>query len=330
MNPPYEANVSPFQKLAWLDACASSVGGSVRQMGSLRLLQRRLGPWTGAGLPLPKSATPLSAGLMNDADCNDRDLRGIDEWFWKSGLSFLQVTSSTSPPADLRASRIEPFRNLEIDLSPTCDFLWSASSQLPRRAVRKSLKARVRVHVAIPDEVKLAEHRRIARSVYEASGQLPAHTKFHHDAVMGSSLREHAQFFSASLNGTNLGHLISIRHLDRAYYWDVAVNQTGRNVGAGHLLFWAWMRWCKRHGVTRLDLMGPPEGGRAGTAAGIGRFKLSFGAKPQDYWVVYWFRRGAGLGLDVSRVLSRLRQANFSKLVSVTGKPTAGKSSDTT
>lgn len=302
---------SIFQSEAWVAACAEATGGRQRSVpcrgteaGPLRLLERRIGPFLVAGAPLPKSGTPLSAGLNGSERENAAQLAELGAWFPHSGLSLLQVTCATTP-GDCRASRVEAMANLELDLRPDCDVLWSAFSSLPKRMIRKSLRAGIRISRFDPGSRHLGVHRGIVAELFRAQAERPIVLPAHYAAIQHPPLREHVQGFVASRNGEPLGHLITLVDHDRAYYWDVAVKPEARADGAGHLLFWSWMRWCKRRGIEWLDLIGPPEGGRAGGRAGIGRFKMSFGARPVDYSVVYWHSTIAGMALDASRWWAR-------------------------
>lgn len=304
---PGRAHFQTFSSPDWMAACAVAKGGVVRQFGSHLLLQRRIGPWKIAGLPLPKCATPISGGLVGRPEENNLALQELDSLFAGSDLSFLQVTSATPPPANLRASRVVAVQNLEIDLTPACTSLWNGISSLPRRTIKKAVRNGVRIHALVPSREHLAAHWDISDRIFESTNQAPVHTRTQQQAMISLPLRSNLRMFSASQNGITVGHLLSVRDGNSACYWDVAVNELGRSTGAGHLLFWTWMRWCKRNGIHKLDLMGSPEGGRAGSRSGIGRFKISFGAQPRDYWVIYWMRHGTSLALDLSQKLSRLR-----------------------
>lgn len=306
-----------FQCDAWVQACAAATAGRLR-MGPevcaedtdpLRLLERRVGPFLVAGAPLPKSGTPMSAGLGGSAAANSATLARLGEWFPYSRLSLLQVTCPT-PPGDCGASRIETLANLELDLRPECAALWTGLSSLPKRMIRKSLRAGIRIASFEPTSDHLDRHRGIVDELFRAQAERPILLPPHYLAIQRSPLREHVRGFVASRDGQPLGYLITLVDHDRAYYWDVAVRPEARADGAGHLLFWAWMRWCKRRGIQRLDLIGPPEGGRAGRRSGIGRFKLSFGAQPVNYSVVYWYRALAGKALDASRWLARFKSSD--------------------
>ncbi len=265
-----------------------------------------MGPFLVAGAPLPKSGTPMSAGLQGTVDENASQLQELGRWFKDSGLSLLQVTCPTTP-GDCRASRVEVLANLELDLRPDCEALWSALSSLPKRMVRRSLRAGIRISNFDPSSSQLAVHRSFVAELFRNQGERPIVLDPQYEAIRRAPLRDRVKGFMASRAGEPLGFLITLVDGNRAYYWDVAVKPEARADGAGHLLFWAWMRWCKRRGIERLDLIGPPDGGRAGGRAGIGRFKLSFGAQPVDYSVVYWHGSLAGKALDTSRWWARRR-----------------------
>jgi GNAT superfamily N-acetyltransferase len=308
---PAPGQSGPFHCEAWLSASAAATGGQLLHPADELplagpLLVRRIGPYRVGGSPLPKSGTPITAGLRGSAYDNTAQLTALGRWFRGSGLSLLQVTSPTRP-GDCGASRVEQIQNLEIDLEQDCQVLWDRLSPLPRRMVRKAVRTGIRVSWVDPSGPHLDAHLRLARDIFKAHGEAPVYRPQHYQAIQQAPLKQHVRMFMASQHGKPLGYLVSVRDGDRAYYWDVAVDSGGRADGAGHLLLWTWMRWCKRKGIRRLDLIGPPEGGRAGRRAGIGRFKLSFGAIATDYWVVYWHRHGAGLALDVSRWLARRR-----------------------
>lgn len=302
-----------FQTVAWLEAAAAATKGQVRwacendaAVAPIPILERRIGPFLVAGLPLPKSGTPITAGLRGDESYNSATLAAIGHWFSSgSGLHFLQVTSST-PPGDCGASRVEQIKNLEIDLRQDCSALWQGLSSLPRRMIRKALRSGMRVSRIDSTAHHIRNHRRLGEQIFRLQGERPIYSSAHYDALLRPPLSNYLEAFMVSRSGCPLGYLFSLIDQDRAYYWDVAIDFVGRADGAGHLLMWVWMRWCKRKGVTCLDLIGPPTGGRAGRRAGIGRFKLSFGALPVNYWVVYWYRPGVGLALDASRWFSQL------------------------
>lgn len=310
------AETPTFRTSAWAAICADVCDGKVHEAApSMFLLERRFGPWTAAGLPLAKSGTPLTAGLLDSAELNSADLHLLDVWFKESGLSLLQVTSCTPPPADLsELSRVECIQNLEIDLEKSVDELWSDISTLPRRSMKKALAAGVRIEQINPNEIHMQRHDEISSEVFFRTGELPVNSAAQRLALAQGCLKQQLAMFSASRDGEHFGYLLSVRHGDRAYYWDVAINPSGRALGAGHLIVWRWIEWCKSQGVRRVDLVGPPEGGRAGGRPGIGRFKLSFGAEPCDYWVVYWMRHGASLALDTSRWIARLRRLRINSL----------------
>jgi hypothetical protein len=301
-------NPRPFSSREWLSTCAEvSRGSCVDGPCGLLVLQRRLLFWTVGGVPLPKSATPLSTGLDGEESQNSLTLHELSRFFSTSNLHLLQVTSSTVPPSDLRCSRVEIVENLEIDLAgQSCAALWGGIASLPKRNIRKALKIGVKVHRVHPSDMHLSRHWEFASRIYSDQGQRPVNTRAHHLAMGAAPLSESLKIFAATLNGESIGYLLTVIHGNRSYYWDVAIGEAGRKVGAGHLLMWVWLRWCKRNAVEQVDLVGPPTGGRAGGRAGIGRFKASFGAVPRPYYVVYWTRAGAGSALDLSRRLSVL------------------------
>ncbi|MCL4758881.1 MAG: GNAT family N-acetyltransferase [Rhodocyclaceae bacterium] len=304
------AVLEPFRSHEWVNASAVCVGGSSCDAGpDLVLLRRTVGLWKVAGLPLPKSATPMSAGLGGTPIENDAALWRLAAWFQESDLSLLQVTSATPPPEGLQCSRVEMIENLEIPVGEhTCESLWSRMSKLPQRQIRRALKAGVRVHRVAPSVEHLARLRSLSSAIYASTHERPIHDPRQHAAMATEPLSKGLTMFAVSICGETLGYLLSVQHAGRSYYWDVAVDEKGRGLGAGHLLVWIWMRWCKRRGVGIVDFIGPPEGGRAGGRPGIGRFKVSFGAVARPYWVVYWTRHGAGFALDCSRFLAMLRR----------------------
>ncbi len=297
----------PFQTHPWMTACADATGGKLRKVGPHLLLERRIGPWRVAGMPLPKTGTPPIAGLVGSPGENSAALRRFDQDFRNSGLSMLQVSSLTPPPEGLGASRIQSALNLEIDLRLPCETLWSNVSSLPRRNVRKAIRSGMQVHIAPLSDEGLLRCAAMSRSIFEEAGETPIHWDAQFLALGSPELRPRVTCFIATLGGDVLGHLLSVRSEGRAYYWDVAVGARGRPLGAGHLLMWTWIRWCKRHRLAVLDLVGPPEGGRAGGRPGIGRFKTSFGAQPREFWTIYWIRHGAGIALDLSREWAKFR-----------------------
>lgn len=298
---------NPFHSHPWLKACVDATGGKLVEVDSHLLLERRIGPWRVAGMPLPKTGTPPTAGLVGSSEENCAALRKLDDYFRNSSLSMLQVGSLTPPPEGLDASRIQSAMNLEIDLRRPCETLWSNVSSLPRRNVRKAIRSGIRVHITpLRDEVLLSCAAR-SRFIFEESGESPIHWNAQFLALGSPQLRAQVTCFAATLHGDVLGHLLSVRSGRRAYYWDVAVGSRGRPLGVGHLLMWTWIRWCKRQGFSVLDLIGPPEGGRAGGRPGIGRFKTSFGAEPRKFWTIYWFRHGAGAALDLNREWAKFR-----------------------
>lgn len=295
---------SIFHSAPWLAACAQATGGHVRLVpgiADLRLLERRIGPFRVAGAPLPKSATPMTAGIVGSPDEVAAQLTLLADWYPQSDLSLLQVTSPWPVPKDCKASRVEHIRNMEIDLTVDCSDIWSRVSTLPKRMIRKALKAGIQVHLANPAGARLEAHCAISEQIFAAQREVPIVKAAQYAAISGPLLRENVRFFVASKDGRALGGLITLFDSKQACYWDVAVHPVARANGAGHLLFWEWLRWCKRHGIDRLNLMGPPEGGRAGGRAGIGRFKASFGAVPVDYYVTYWHSAMAGHALNMSR-----------------------------
>lgn len=298
----------PFRSSHWVRACAEAKGGQLLEVApNLLLVQRRIGPWIVAGMPLPKTGTPVTAGLNGTRAENDASLRVMDNWFRGSGLSMLQVTSSTPPPEDISPSRIERLQNLEIGLDKPCETLWKNMSSLPRRQIKKAVAAGIKVHLVSPETAHLQRHEEIAAEIFSATRERPILLPSQRVAMSSSPLKPFLRVFAASRNGAYLGYLLGVQHGDRSYYWDVAVDSSGRESGAGHLLVWMWMRWCKRRDIAVLDMMGPPEGGRAGGRAGIGRFKMAFGAKPQDYSVIYWMRHGSGIALNISRIWARAK-----------------------
>ncbi|MAL02729.1 MAG: hypothetical protein CL625_00415 [Arenimonas sp.] len=293
-----------FQSAAWLQATAQSVAGQVVQVPGpehLGLVQRRMGPFRVQGLPLAQSATPLSAGLVGEGVQVARQLEALQAWFGADRPSLLQVTSPEPPPASCRPARVEILDNLELDLSPDCARLWAGLSDLPRRMVRKAMRERIRVAWRRPDGQALQAHREISRALFAAQGQAPIVAPLQYAALAHPPLRDHAHLFIASRKGRILGSLLALADAHTGYYWDVAIAPHARELGTGHLLLWAWMRDCKRRGISRLDLIGPPDPGRGGGRAGIGRFKVSFGARPRRYHVVYWHSAIAGAALDLRR-----------------------------
>lgn len=294
-----------FNSQAWQEACAVATGGEVITVPGVPgtyLLQRRAGPFLVAGAPLPKSATPMSAALIGDRVEVEAKLRRLARWFAASRFSLLQVTSPFAPPSDCLPSRVESYQNLEIDVTRDLSQLDSAVSTLPRRMVRKALREGVRVSFVRASPAHVARLRTMSEELFERQGEAPVVRPGQYEAILRPPLSAHARLFMASLHGEPVGYLLTLLDRAQACYWSVVVDGRARSLGAGHLLFWAWVRWCRKHGIGRLDLMGSPEGGRGGTRSGIARFKQSFGAEPVEYHVVYWHTRLAGLALDVSRI----------------------------
>lgn len=301
---------NPFQLDAWLQATAAAVGGRAVDLSQAQLpslIERRMGPFRVQGAPLPQSATPLSAALQGSNEQIHRQLEGLQDWFERDRPALLQVTSPIPPPPSCQPSRVETLDNLEIDLHLACEQLWSGLSELPRRMIRKAMRAGVRVRLRRPQGPALEAHRVRSEALFRAQKQAPIVRPQQYAALSDHRLQANLQFFEARLAGNSVGSLISWSEPGRSYYWDVAITPEARAHGVGHLLFWFWMRWCKRRGIPCLDMIGPLEGGRAGGRQGIGRFKASLGARPRRYFIIYWHTRLAGLALDLRRGWSRRR-----------------------
>lgn len=299
----------PFLAPEWLEAAADSVNGRVRFLASeelrglLPLVEREFGPVRIAGSPLRKTGTPVALPLPCAPGEERRWLSEVANWAKASSCALVQVTSPIPPEPEWGCDRVELFENLEIDLSVSCDALWKQLSDLPRRMIKRALRNGFKAHLS-PNSGASGHHQSLVNGIYAMQNQKPIYKKRHYAAVQTPPLARALDTLSISRNGRVVGSLMSLRDAQRAYYWDVAVEHDARAEGAGHLLLWAWLRWCKRHGLQTADLMGPPSGGRGSSRPGIGRFKLSFGARPRPYWILYWHSWWAGKALDLARKLS--------------------------
>jgi hypothetical protein len=300
---------NPFLKPAWLDAAATSHRGRVRLLAPrdpsfpavLPVIERRFGPVAVAGSPLRKTGTPVALPMACTPGLESEWVGRIAEWAHRLPYALFQLTSPVAPLDAWCCSRVEQYANLEIDLRVDCEQLWRGLSDLPRRMIRRALSKGMKVHCPGPVGSNAALHRRLVDEVFLQQDQPPIYSDAHYMAVTKPPLRSSASAFTVTRDGVAVGTLWALQDAQRGYYWDVAVRADARADGAGHLLLWTWLRWCKRRGVQTADLIGPPSGGRGNSRPGIGRFKLSFGAVPRDYWILYWHRWWAGKALDATR-----------------------------
>lgn len=307
---------SAFHRLAWLDAISRVYKLRIRMLGYVRgsrlcavtpLMGRRMGPLMLWGAPLRKCGTPPATSFCSPIQEASALLPIFRQWATKQRFGYLQFTVPSGPGLQAGAGeRVEPLDNLELDLLRPLHEIWKTLSELPRRCVRKAVRAGVSIHwqyglAFLPTQKSLLD------DTYSRQGlasNIPI--KFYRELLeqqTGTGL----QLLVARHAGRAISAIWAFTDAQTCYYWDAASLTEARDLNANHLLVWCLTRWAHRKGLHRLDFVGTSIGGRGGSRPGIGRFKQSMGGRPVQYRILYRFSpliRAAFFGY---RWLNRLR-----------------------
>lgn len=305
-----------FHRVAWLDAVASVFSLQIRLLGYFRdesliavtpLMVRRMGPLKICGAPLRKCSTPPAVPFCTPSAYQEVLLPNLRNWSISQQIGYLQVSmtgASSQPP--IRANRIESLDNLELDLRPPLIEIWRTLSDLPKRCIRKAVRAGVKIHWRYCEDL-LACQRSLVEATYGKQGINPNTPEnlyallFHHRNEV--TLR----VLSATHAGRTIASIWMLRDTEKCYYWDAAALDESRELWANHLMVWCLIRWARRNGLLTLDFVGPSSGGRGGTRSGIGRFKQSMGGREVAYRLVYWYSPFMHIAFVLYRVVQRLR-----------------------
>ena len=103
----------------------------------------------------------------------------------------------------------------------------------------------------------------------------------------------------ATLAGSVLGIAWILYYKNDCYFWDGASNYSFIKIPFNNLIQSEVIKWACKNGFQLYDMIG--SGGRGGARDGIARFKLSMGAEPRKYFIVYYMKWWIRILLKVYR-----------------------------
>jgi hypothetical protein len=236
-------------------------------------------------------------------------LVALQEWVRQQKLGFLQITVPASVELqDITPDRIECLDNLELSLAPSLKSLWQQLSQLPRRGVKKALRAGVRIHWCLAPGI-LDDQILMLRETYgrQGAGTSPNHPEQLYEVLLLRKESTGIKVLCAKHQGRTIAALWVFEDAERSYYWDAVSLESARELSANHLLVWCLINWAHHRGFKVLDFVGTSVGGRGGSRPGIGRFKQSMGASPVNHNLCYWYSPWMGVVLRVYRLFQTVK-----------------------
>ncbi len=268
---------------------------------------RRLGLIPIWGAPLRKIGTPAATPLCSPAEYCAEAGHALRIWARANNVAYLQATVPANIPVEgLHINRKEILYNLELDLTPPLEELWSTLAQ-QKSCVRAALRNGVRLHWkrgrALLDSLSP-----MLRDTYEKQGIEPNHPLRLYEEILERQNELGIGLLCATHQGQVISMIWTLHDSNTCYYWDAVSLNRARDVKANHLLVWCLIRWAKNRGLKTLDFVGGGIG-REGNRPGIGRFKQSMGAKPKTYNVFYWYNPLLGIALDIYRLLQRVKMS---------------------
>lgn len=307
---------SAFHRPAWLDVIARVYKLRIRLLGYMRdsqlcavtpLMGRRIGPLMLWGAPLRKCGTPPATPFCSPAEEAFALLPAFRLWCAKQHFGYLQVTLPAKNEVQTTASeRIEPLDNLELDLKQPLEELWKSLSELPRRCVRKAVRAGVTVHWR-HGSAFLPIQESLLHDTYARQGLDPNFPIALYREILEKQRATNLHLLVAQRSRHIVSAIWAFKDGQTCYYWDAASMAEGRDLNANHLLVWCLIRWAHRQGLRTLDFVGTSVGGRGGSRPGIGRFKQSMGGRPVQYSILYHFSSLTRAAFCGYRWLTRLR-----------------------
>lgn len=306
---------SVFHGLPWLDAVTGVYSLHILLLGYIRgsqlcavtpLMGRRVGPLTLWGAPLRKCGTPPSVPFSSPTEEGANVINAFGAWIRSQRLAYVQATVTDGfDPALAKADRVETLENLEMDLSAPLETIWRNLAQ-QKSSVRKAVRSGVRVRYRTSPQF-LETQEDLVDATYGKQG-IPANLPMAlYCALLEGRKKTGIRVLSAEHQGKTVAAIWILHDQTKCYYWDAAALDESRKLNANHLLVWCLIRWAHRRGMRILDFVGAFSGGRAALRPGITRFKISMGAKPVTYRLLYWGRPSILRALDLYRLLQRAR-----------------------
>lgn len=312
---------SVFQRLSWLGIVADVYKIEILLLGYYRdeilyavtpLMNRRIGPFRIWGSPLRKCATPPVTPFCAPADLACELTPILYQWVRSRNIRYMQLALPVPKDLKISGGAVEPLDNLELDLRQPLESIWRSIAQ--RTSVRKAVKSGVRVGWRF-DHSLVATHQLLLRDTYARQGNTrkPNFPLALYEHLISERHSIGLRVLCATHGAKVIGTAWIFSDAKKCYYWDAATLNEARDLNANHLLVWALIRWAHRKGFSTLDFVGPSSGGRGGSRPGIGRFKLSMGARAVQYQLLYWYSPLLHAALVVYRWFDRLRNLEIKK-----------------
>lgn len=305
---------SAFHRLAWLNAIAKAYPIRVRLLGYYRasklcavtpLIGKRVGPFILWGAPLRKCGIPPATPFCSPSNEALNLITAFGQWVSQQRITYVQATLPGGEVPDLlQASRIEALDNLELGLDYPLTTIWRNLTQ-QKASVRKAVKMRVKVHYRSSADL-LHSQMQLVSETYGRQGIHPNFPGSLYRELLNAKKANCLRILSATHDGKVVAAIWALSDGDKCYYWDAAALGVARQLNANHLLLWCLIRWAHRKKLGTLDFVGALTGGRASLRPGITQFKLSMGAKPVPYRLVYWCSPLMQVALLAYRLAHRL------------------------
>ena len=300
---------TPFHKINWLNTVKNIYSVSLlylalyensRQVALLPVFKRRLGITTIYGLPLSQIATPAIFPLVETGK-EAFFLRSLTEWIRENKITYFQLAWNNKIELKEKNMDIEIRDNLEVSLMPDIDGIIKNIKSEARTRIRKAVRSGVKVHWASEHKF-LAAYNKLLQSTYARQNIKPNFPEKFYERLFHTSINEDLKVVYATYNNEIIAALWILFDKYKCYFWDGASNQEFRKLSANHLLHWEITRWAKNRNLKYYDMIGrSKKSGRSGARPGIGRFKMSLGAKSIEYNMIYWKRFYFSLALKIYR-----------------------------
>ena len=173
-----------------------------------------------------------------------------------------------------------------VDLSPSEEDLLANMKGKTRYNIRLATKRGVRV---VEDNSLEARERfwGMFEQTADRNGFVIRRPRDYNFAAWGTMYDAgRAHLFFAEHEGDRLAAMLIYAFGHKYWYMLGASTNEKRNLMSSHLLQWEVMRWAKRHGITRYDMVAvpsPDELDESNSLYGVYRFKVGFGGEVEDF-----------------------------------------------
>ena len=177
---------------------------------------------------------------------------------------------------------ITPFYTSVINLEKDQDELWRGIQPQTRNKIRKAEK--LGVQIVKEGRSYLPAYYEMVRETLGSQG-LRVLPKMFYERVMDIlEPQAMAKLFIATHNGKAIAGAIFLFYKDTAYYWHGASFREYSFACPNVLIQWELIRYSKRIGYRKYDLLSiEPE-----RLPGIARFKMNFGGEVKTYYHGFW------------------------------------------